>query len=86
MTTEIIDTEELFYGVSTFASMQEWGIYYTRNGFQLAIQDPSVLRRVWKIETKANEDATPWYPDSETMRYCFYSKPKARERLVREPV
>ena len=25
MTTEIIDSEDLFYGVETFASMQEWG-------------------------------------------------------------
>jgi monoamine oxidase/ubiquinone/menaquinone biosynthesis C-methylase UbiE len=80
MTPEIIVSEELFYGVETFASMQEWGGYFMRNEFQLAIQDPDVLRRVWKIEKKSNEGATPWYPDSETMRYCFYSKPNARGR------
>jgi ubiquinone/menaquinone biosynthesis C-methylase UbiE len=46
MTREIIDAEDLFYGVETFASMWEWGECYTRNGFQLAIQDPDVLQRV----------------------------------------
>ena len=80
MTSEIIESEDLFYGVGTFASMPEWGECYTRNGFQLAIQDPEVLRRVWKIEQKSNEGASPWYPDAETMRYCFYSKPNGRGR------
>jgi monoamine oxidase/ubiquinone/menaquinone biosynthesis C-methylase UbiE len=80
MTREIIDAEDLFYGVETFASMWEWGECYTRNGFQLAIQDPDVLRRVWKIEKKSNEGAAPWYPDAETMRYCFFSKPNVRRR------
>ena len=59
MTREIIDAEDLFDGVETFASMWEWGECYTRNGFQLAIQDPDVLRRVWKIEKKSNEGAAP---------------------------
>ena len=80
MTSEIIESEDLFYGIGTFASMPEWGECYTRNGFQLAIQDPEVLRRVWKIEQKSNEGSSPWYPDAETMRYCFYSKPNGRGR------
>ncbi len=80
MTREIIESEDLFYGVGTFASMPEWGECYTRNGFQLAIQDPDVLQRVWKIEKKSNEGAAPWYPDAETMRYCFFSKPNVRGR------
>ena len=80
MTNEIIESEDLFYRVGTFASMPEWGEYYTRNGFQLAIQDPDMLGRVWNIEQKSNGGATPWYPDAETMRYCFFSKPNARER------
>jgi len=45
MTSEIIESEDLFYGVGTFASMPEWGVL-TRNGFQLAIQDTDTLRRV----------------------------------------
>ena len=77
---EIINAEDLFYGVETFASMWEWGECYTRNGFQLAIQDPDVLQRVWKIEKKSNQGAAPWYPDAETMRYCFFSKPNVRRR------
>ena len=83
MTSEIIKSEDLFYRVGTFASMPEWGEYYTRNGFQLAIQDPEVLRRVWKIEQKSNEGGAPWYPDAETMRYCFFSKPAAGGRRSR---
>ena len=80
MTTEIIESEDLFYGLQTFASMPEWGEYYTRNGFRLAIQDQTVLRRVWRTEQKANLGGTPWYPDAETMRYCFFSKPSVQAR------
>ena len=72
MTSEIIKSEDLFYRVGTFASMPEWGEYYTRNGFQLAIQDPKVLRRVWKIEKKSNEGGAPWYPDAETCDTAFF--------------
>ena len=80
MTRELIESEDLLYGLQTFASMPEWGEYYTRNGFRLAIKDPSVLRRAWRIEQQANEGMTPWYPDAETMRYCFFSKPSVQAR------
>src|SRR4051812_46470753 len=70
MTRELIESEDLLYGLQTFASMPEWGEHYTRNGFRLAIKEPSVLRRVWRIEKQANDGMTAWYPDAETMRYC----------------
>jgi len=80
MTRKIIESEDLFYGVKTFASMPEWSESYTRNGFEMAIHDPKVLRRVWKIERKSNEGGSPWYPDADTMRHCFLSKPNVRGR------
>jgi hypothetical protein len=35
------------------------------------------LERVWKIEVEANQGDFAWYPDMESMRYCFYVKPDA---------
>ena len=61
--------------------MPEWGEYYTRNGFQLAMQNTQTLRRVWKIEQQSNEGGTPWYPDAEMMRYCFF-KAQWSEALI----
>src|SRR5262249_20906119 len=37
---------------------------------------PKVLQCAWKIETDANNGDFAWYPDMESMRYCFYVKPE----------
>jgi hypothetical protein len=41
------------------------------------------LERAWKIEVEANEGDFAWYPDMESMRYCFYVKPDAPPPAVR---
>jgi hypothetical protein len=56
-------------------TLWEWSEIFLRNGFRVAASDPKVLARAWQIETDANEGDWPWYPDAESMRYCFYSKP-----------
>jgi hypothetical protein len=75
MARELIEEENLLYGVRTFGTMLEWSEHYQRNGFRLAIGDPNVLDRVWQIELISNQGHPTWYPDAETMRYCFFSKP-----------
>jgi hypothetical protein len=55
--------------------MLEWSEHFQRNGFRLAIGDPEVLDRAWQIELTSNEGHPTWYPDPETMRYSFFSKP-----------
>jgi monoamine oxidase/ubiquinone/menaquinone biosynthesis C-methylase UbiE len=77
MSQNLLEAEDLFYGVKTFAAMQEWSEFYIRNGFRLAVADPKIVKRIWKIEKDANEGYPTWYPDAETMRYCFFSKPDA---------
>jgi hypothetical protein len=34
-----------------------------------------LLDEIWRIEQEADPDDWDWYPDKETMRYCFLSKP-----------
>lgn len=77
MTKEVIEYHEIFDGVQTLGTQWEWAERFTRNGFRLAMLDQKVLKKAWKIECDANEDDYPWYPDMETMRYCFFSKPDA---------
>ena len=85
MTKELIDEEDLLYGVRTFGTMLEWAEHYQRNGFRLAIGDPEVLERVWQIELESNAGYHTWYPDPETMRYCFFSKPDVPAFTVGTP-
>jgi hypothetical protein len=45
-------------------------------GFKLAVSDPVLLDEVWRIEQETDEDDWDWYPNKETMRYHFFSKPQ----------
>jgi hypothetical protein len=56
------------------------GERFVRNGFRIATSDLKVLQRAWKIEVEANNGDFAWYPDMESMRYCFYVKPDAPPR------
>jgi monoamine oxidase/SAM-dependent methyltransferase len=77
MTREVIEEHELFDEVQSFRTLWEWSEAFVRQGFRLAVTDPKVVARAWKIEVKSNEGDFPWYPDGETMRYCFFTKPGA---------
>ena len=75
MTEEVIEDYELFKGIQTFWTCSEWSDAMLRGGFELAVSDPAVLDEVWRIEQETDEDDWNWYPDKETMRYHFFSKP-----------
>ena len=36
--------------------------------------DDKTLERLWRCEKKYNKDDQDWYPDKESLRYCFYTK------------
>lgn len=75
MTRQVIERHELFRGVQTLMTTWEWSELFLRHGFRMAILDPKVMKRVWRIECKSNEGDFPWYPDMKTMRACFFTKP-----------
>jgi len=75
MTPEVIEAYDLFESVRTLCTLWEWSEMFLRNGFRMALTDPKVLARVWQIETDANEGDAPLYPDAESMRHCFFTKP-----------
>jgi monoamine oxidase/SAM-dependent methyltransferase len=77
MTTGVIEAYDIFDDAQSLFTLWEWSEIFMRNGFRMATSDQKRLARAWKIETDANEGDVPWYPDAESMRYCFYSKPDA---------
>lgn len=66
------DGEDLFYGIKTLLTLSQWSERFLANGFRLAIPNEQVMKKVWKLEKRANDD-DPWYPSRESMRYCFYA-------------
>ena len=85
MTKEVIEDYELFYGVRTFRTQWGWAETFVKKGFRLAIDNPSVLDEVWRVEQESGDDDWDWYPDKECMRYCFYSKPGVKPRRLSPP-
>jgi SAM-dependent methyltransferase len=81
MTEEVIEDYELFAGLQTFWTFSEWSDAMLCAGFQLAAFDPVLLDEVWRIEQEADEDDWDWYPNKETIRQTFFSKP----RIERNP-
>ena len=79
MTEEVIEDFELFAGLQTFWTFSEWADVMVRAGFQLAISDATLLDEVWEIEQNVEGDDWDWYPDKETMKYSYFSKPKAKQ-------
>ena len=77
MRSAIIEEHELFEGVATLTTLWDWSERFIRHGFNIATCDPEIVARCWKIEVEANEGGSPWYPDAEAMRFCFYSKKRA---------
>lgn len=82
MVRELIEEEDLLYGVKTFATMLEWAEHYQRGGFKLAIGDPAIVKRIWEIEVASNEGYYTWYPTPDVMRNCFFSKPDVPVRML----
>lgn len=76
MTEEVIEDFELFAGLQIFWTFSEWSEMMIRAGFRPAISDPVLLDEVWRIEQETDADDWDWYPDKETMKYSFFSKPK----------
>ena len=75
MTREVIEAYEILESVRSLHTLGQWSEVFVRNGFRIAARDPKMLAPAWKIEIDANEGDFLWYPDAESMRYCFYSKP-----------
>ncbi|CEJ16084.1 protoporphyrinogen oxidase [bacterium YEK0313] len=83
MTREVIEYHDVFDGVLTLETTWQWSERFQRHGWRPAVHDQKILKKAWKIECDANEGDFPWYPDMETMRYCFYAKPDAAQWVAK---
>ena len=66
------DRQDLFDGIRTLLTLPQWSERFLANGFRVAIANEQAMKKVWKLEKRAN-DGDPWYPSRESMKYCFYA-------------
>jgi monoamine oxidase/SAM-dependent methyltransferase len=69
---------DLLMGVTALMPTWEWGELFTANGFGIATADVDTLDRLWRCEEKYNEGDDSWYPDRDSLRYCFYTRLPAK--------
>jgi hypothetical protein len=74
MNPELFRKRDLLLGVKSLMPLWEWGELFTAYGFGIAAPDVKTLDRLWRCEVKANEGDDAWYPDRDSLRYCFYTK------------
>jgi protoporphyrinogen oxidase/SAM-dependent methyltransferase len=89
VTTDILESafkikKDALAGVMTSRSTQEWSELFLHNGFRCAVDDPEILKQVWKVERKA-DDGKPWYPTKESIKYCFYTRQAKQKKSAPAP-
>jgi SAM-dependent methyltransferase len=79
---ELIEETEMFYGMHSLHTLWQWSEKFIASGFRLAVSDPVTLEKAWDVTLRYAEDGPVWYPDKESFRYCFYSKPEVPRFLA----
>lgn len=74
MNPELFTRRNLLRGIKTLMTLWEWSEVFMAHGFKMAVTDEKTLARLWRCEEKYNADDDDWYPDEESLRYCFYTK------------
>jgi monoamine oxidase/SAM-dependent methyltransferase len=74
MNPALFQRRDLLTGVKALMPLWEWGELFTARGFAIAANEEETLQKVWDCEEKYNEGDESWYPDRDSLRYCFYTK------------
>ena len=74
MNPELFKRRNLLWGMKTLMTLWEWGDLFMDNGFKMEVNDEKTLARLWRCEKKYDNDDDDWYPDDESLLYCFYTK------------
>ena len=74
MNPDLLAREGMLNGIRSLMTLWEWGELFLAAGFKIAVVDDKTLERLWRCEKKYNKDDQDWYPDKESLRYCFYTK------------
>lgn len=70
---DIMDRYELQRGIRKLATWWEWSELFFNAGFDLAIEDETVLQTLWARTIAAGKGPGQWYEDAESLRFSFYA-------------
>jgi monoamine oxidase/SAM-dependent methyltransferase len=75
---DVLDQYDLLRGVRTLATWWEWSDRFFEAGFELAVSDRARLDALWEKTVAAGRGPGAWFEDSESLRYCFFTRSEAR--------
>jgi SAM-dependent methyltransferase len=89
MNPELFNRPNMLGGMKTLMTLWEWAELFMANGFKLAVTQEKTLARIWRCDQRCNADDDDWYPNADSMRYCFYTKVRnenpALKSLIHSP-
>jgi SAM-dependent methyltransferase len=74
MNPMLFNRTSLLCGIKTLMTLWEWSELFIANGFEVAATDGRTVDALWRCEKRYNAGDDDWYPDRESLRYCFYTK------------
>ena len=74
MNPHLLKSRGLVRETKLLLTLWEWGDLFQAHGFDIAVNGEKSLERVARCEKKYNEGDEEWYPDRDSLRYCFYNK------------
>jgi monoamine oxidase/SAM-dependent methyltransferase len=74
LNSDVLDRYDLLRGVRSLSTWWEWSDRFFEIGFDLAVPDEALLEVVWQKTIAAGRGPGRWFEDSESLRYCFFTK------------
>ena len=72
MKKSVIKRFDLKDGVVNWLTTAEWADRFLGQGFELAVTDSSIARRIWRVEERMCDGG--WYQRPECLSNCFFTK------------
>jgi monoamine oxidase/SAM-dependent methyltransferase len=74
LNSDVLDRYDLLRGVRSLATWWEWSDRFFEIGFDLAVPEQEALDVLWEKTIAARRGPGHWFEDSESLRYCFFTK------------
>ncbi|HRJ68414.1 MAG TPA: FAD-dependent oxidoreductase [Beijerinckiaceae bacterium] len=74
LTWPVLIDNEMQRGVKTFATLWQWSDWLFNVGFDHAIEDDALLKRIWDRHDAVGMGKGGWFEDPESIRYCYFNR------------
>ncbi|MBI3505933.1 MAG: FAD-dependent oxidoreductase [Proteobacteria bacterium] len=74
LAVDLMAKYDLVDGVPRLRSFWEWSELFRDAGFEFAVEDPTLLAKLWEAVAASGFGTGVWFDDAESLRHCFYRR------------